>query len=159
STFWRRWGATALAICLLVHPTPVPSPSRGGGRCGSLFSPPSSSSALQGVRRLLLAYPNTLLQPVLVEAPALHDDAEIFALLLQNAEVLERVAVDDEEIGKGTGLEAAELAHLAHDLRPDQRGGADDLDRPLHLRADDELARLLGLQLPQEVGAVGYRHA
>src|SRR5262245_4850758 len=100
-----------------------------------------------------------LVQPVLMKASALHDGGEILALLLQHAEIAQRIALDDQKVGEGAGLETAELAHLAHDLGADQGGGADDLDRLLHLRTDDKLARLLALQLPQQVGAVGHRYA
>ena len=38
------------------------------------------------------------MQPVLVEPSVLHDDGEVLALLLEQLEVLERVAVDDEPV-------------------------------------------------------------
>src|SRR6185295_586219 len=101
----------------------------------------------------------SLVQPVLMKASALHDGGQKLALLLQDAQIAQRTALDDQEIGEGASLEAAELAHLADDLGADQGGGPDDLDRLLHLRTDDKLAGLLALQLPQQVGAVGHRYA
>src|SRR5437870_5046463 len=98
------------------------------------------------------------MQPVFVEASALHDHGEMLTLLLQDAQILEWIAVDDQEVRESAGLEAAELAHLAYDLGSNQRGSADNLDRLLHLGADEELARLLALQLSQEIGAVGDGH-
>ena len=47
-----------------------------------------------------------------MELAALHDRAEVLALLLEQAEVLERVSVNDDKIGKRTGLQRADLSFL-----------------------------------------------
>ena len=91
----------------------------------------------------------TLTQAVFVEPPAFHNHGEVLALLLKHAEAFEGIAVHNEQIGEGAGFQTSKLANLAHDLGSDQRGGADDLDRLLHLRPDSELAGLLALQLPK----------
>ena len=38
-------------------------------------------------------------EPVLVEAAAFHDHGQVLALLLQDTQVLQRVAVDDQQVG------------------------------------------------------------
>src|ERR1041384_5966519 len=58
-------------------------------------------------------------QPVLVELAALHDRAEMLALLLEQAEVLQRIAVHDDEIGVGARLQRADFSFHAHDPRAD----------------------------------------
>src|SRR5689334_5110152 len=84
----------------------------------------------------------TSLQPVLVEASGLHDDRKVSALLLQQLEVLERVAVDDNQVGKGALLQTADLALHACDLGADRGSRADDLRRRQYLCAQCELLRL-----------------
>src|SRR5258708_11833056 len=96
-------------------------------------------------------------QPVLVKAPALHDDREVSAFFLKQLQVLERIAVDDEQIGERARLQAAELALHADDLGADRGGRTDDLGRRQHLGAKRELVRLRDLQLSEQVGAVGDR--
>src|SRR5262245_4329805 len=99
------------------------------------------------------------LQPVLVESAALHDHRKVLALPLQQLQVLQRIAVDDEQVGKGARLQAAELALHAHDLGADRGSRADDLGRRQHLRAERELLRLRHLQLAEQIGAVCDRDA
>src|SRR5262245_45445177 len=55
-------------------------------------------------------------QRVLVEAAALHDGGEVRAAILEQAEILQRIAVDHQQVGEGAGLDDAEFAFLAHDL-------------------------------------------
>jgi hypothetical protein len=91
--------------------------------------------------------------------PALHDDRKVLALSREQFQILERVAVDDEQIGEGARLQAADLALHAGDLGADRGRGADDLGRRQHLRAQRKLLRLRHLQLAEQVGAVGDRDA
>ena len=81
------------------------------------------------------------------------------AAVLEQAEVLQRIAVDHQKIGKGAGFDHAELALLAHDLGADQGRRADDVDGGHHLAADLELAGLLVLERAQKIGTVGHLHA
>src|SRR5947207_4976838 len=67
------------------------------------------------------------IQPVLVKPAALHDGGKIFALLLQQPEVLQRIAVDQQQVRIGAGLQRPELAFLPNDPRADRRRGTDDL--------------------------------
>ena len=74
-------------------------------------------------------------------------------------QILERIAVDHEQVGKGARLQAAKLALHAGDLGADRGGGADDLGRRQHLRTQRKLFGLRHLQLAEQIGAVGDRHA
>src|SRR4051812_43782950 len=85
------------------------------------------------------------MQFVLMEFSALHDGGEIFSLLLKQSKIFQRVTVDQQQVRVGTGLQRSELAVLPNDARADRCGGADDLDRRHHLRADCEFAALLDL--------------
>ena len=81
------------------------------------------------------------------------------ALVEEQLELLERIAVDHDQVGEGAGLDDAELALVAQDLGADGGGLADDLDRLQHLGAEHELAALLDLELAQKVAAVADLHA
>src|SRR5215471_5129850 len=98
-------------------------------------------------------------EKVLVKAPALHDGREMGALFLEQAEIAERIAVHHEQVCEGPGRDHAELALLAQDASTDGRGRLDHLERLHHLAADQELAALLDLKLPQEIAAVRDGHA
>src|SRR5690349_107340 len=100
-----------------------------------------------------MSMPASRPQRVLVELPTLHDDGQMRALLGEKRDVLERVAVDDEKIGEGARRDDSELPFSLQQPRIDQRRGADDLGRRERFGADQELARLIDLQLPQEIAA------
>jgi len=87
--------------------------------------------------------------PAFVEAPGLHDDGEMLALIREQCKVLQGIAVDNQEIGEGAGGERADLAFEPQDLRGDGRCRADDLDRGHHLAPERELAALVPMQLAQ----------
>src|ERR1700738_1893334 len=92
-------------------------------------------------------------QRVLVELAALHDNRQMRPLLGEDRDIPQRVAVDDEEIGEGAGGDDAELALALQQPRLDQRDGGDDLGRRQRLGADQELARLVDLELAEKVAA------
>ena len=94
-----------------------------------------------------------------MELAGLHDHRQVRALVEEELELLERIAVDHDQVGQRAGCDGAELAVHAQDLRADGRGLADDLDRLQHLGAMDELQALVDLQRAQQVGAVAHLHA
>src|SRR5882757_10491503 len=67
-------------------------------------------------------------QPVLVQDTGLHDHGEMFALIAKQRKVFQRIAVDDDDIGKGAWLQCTQLAGHAQDLGPDRGRRTDDLD-------------------------------
>src|SRR5690348_617603 len=100
-----------------------------------------------------------LLERILVELAGLHDHRQVLALVEEELEILQRIAVDHDQVGKSTGLDDAELAFLPQDLGADRRRLPDDLERLQHLGAENELAALLDLELAQQVAAVADLHA
>jgi hypothetical protein len=42
----------------------------------------------------------------------LHDQGEMFALVAEQRKVVQRIAVDDDDVGKGTCLQCTQLAKL-----------------------------------------------
>jgi len=82
----------------------------------------------------------------------------VLALAGQDAQVTERIAVHDEQVGERAGRDDPELALAPEQLGADDRGRADDLDRRQHLRADEELARLIGLELAEQIAAERHAH-
>src|SRR5262245_38267594 len=99
--------------------------------------------AIAAVPLCVTADAMALVQSVLMELAALHDRAEMFALLLEQAEVLQRVAIDHDEVGIGAGFQRADFPFHAYDTRAGRGRGADDFDRAQHLAANRELAALL----------------
>src|SRR4051812_25256170 len=93
------------------------------------------------------------MQRALVEPSALHDDGEMRALVLKEAEILQRVAVDDEEVGIGAGGDDAELTLHLQELGVDERRRADDLEGRQDLGADEKLAALMDMHRAEKVGA------
>src|SRR5262245_16507884 len=83
------------------------------------------------------------------------------ALVLEEPEVVERVAVDDEEIRVRIGRDHTELAFLTQDARGNGRRGLDDFERLHDLAPNQELSALLGLELTEQVAPVrdGHTHA
>src|SRR6266404_7987230 len=94
------------------------------------------------------------IERVLVELAGLHDHRQMGALIEEQLELLQRIAVDHDQVGEGAGLDDAELALLAQHLGADGGGLADDLERLQHLGAEHELAALLDLELAQKIAAV-----
>jgi len=82
----------------------------------------------------------------------------VLALALQQAEVAERIAVDDQQVRERTRRDRAELTRAPEQLGADHRGRADDLERRENLRADLELARLIGLELAEQIAAERHAH-
>src|SRR5471032_2733021 len=99
------------------------------------------------------------LQRILMKLAGLHDHRQVAALVEEELELLQRIAIDHDQVGIGTRLDDAELAFLAQDLRADGRGLADDLQRLQHLAPEDEFAALLDLQWAQQIGAEAHLHA
>src|SRR3979409_1725365 len=79
----------------------------------------------------------------------------MFALIAKQRKVFQRIAVDDDDIGKGAWLQCAQLAGYAQDLGPDRGRRTDDFDRRDDLLADGELLRLVPMQFAQQIAAIG----
>src|SRR5712691_5425059 len=99
------------------------------------------------------------MNPIPVETAAFQDRQERPFRRFEQCEILEGVAVDQQEIREGARPQAAELALLPQHSRSDQRRRADDLQRRQHLTAQAELAALLYLKLPEQIAPVGDRYA
>ena len=80
-------------------------------------------------------------------------------LILQEPEVVERVAVDHQDVREGALGDHPELALGPHDFGVGSSGRDYDLVRGQHLGADQELARLILLGGAQEVGSQAHAHA
>ena len=81
------------------------------------------------------------------------------ALVLKQAEVLQRIAVDDDDISEGTRLDAAKFALVTQQFGADGGCRSNDLERRQHFGAEREFLRLLDLQLAEQIGAVGDGNA
>lgn len=77
---------------------------------------------------------------------------EMFPRLRQDGDVLEPVAVEDEQVGV-----YADPAFLAQEAGGG--GGADQVGGRLHLGAQGELVELVAVHGPEEVGTVDDVHA
>src|SRR2546426_6939309 len=89
---------------------------------------------------------------LLVDTSALHDQLEILRVL-QDAQVPERVARDDEEVGVLSGLDGADPVGHPEERGVDLRRREQDLHRLHHLRLQLELDRALDHHVAQQVGA------
>src|SRR5215472_5558841 len=98
-------------------------------------------------------------QPISVEAAPLDDCDKRLFRRLQQADVLQGIALDDEQVGDGIRPQATELALLAQYPRANQRRGPDDLRRRKDLATQDEFAALFYLKRAEQVRPVGDRHA
>src|SRR5438477_4341253 len=98
-------------------------------------------------------------QAVLVEAAGLQNHRQVLALAGQQFDILDRIAVDDEDIGEGARLHHAELAGHTQNFGAYERGLANDLDRRQNLAAEQEFAALVDLQLAEKIAAVSHWHA
>src|SRR6185503_10845384 len=96
---------------------------------------------------------------VLEPASGLHDPRDVRALVLEDAKVAIRIAVDDEQVGVCAGYELAELALAAHDLRIDERRRLNHFVRRHRLRTDQEFLALVDLQRAEQIGAEADAHA
>ena len=83
----------------------------------------------------------------------------MFALAGQQFELLDRVAVDHEDVGERPRRHDAELARHPDDFSSHERRLPDDFDRRQDLAAQHELAALVHLQLAEKITAVADRHA
>src|SRR5206468_534800 len=88
-------------------------------------------------------------QPVLDEAPALHDRRNALALPTEHADIGERVAVYHDEIRIGARRNDAEPALHAEHFGADAGGAGDDFLGRQHAAADAELFRLTAVHLAQ----------
>src|SRR5262245_53030723 len=85
-----------------------------------------------------------------------HDRRQMRSLVLQQLQILERIATDNQQIRAGTGHQLAELSLTLQDLGVDPGRRADDLARRFPLPfvvADQGLAALLLVQRAKQVGA------
>src|ERR1700722_7829462 len=86
------------------------------------------------------------------ELARLHDGRHTAATLIEHADVLERVSVNDQNVGTAPGADLAEVG-LHQDLgihsrrRPQDRGGR------LYFSPDQKLAGLLRVEVPKKVGS------
>jgi hypothetical protein len=92
-------------------------------------------------------------EQILVEPSRLHDGRQMPSLVLKQLEIGYRVAVHEEQVGDGTGLDDAEPTRHADDLGADEGRRANGVQRAHHFGAQQKLPRLLLLQLTQEVTA------
>src|SRR3546814_2032515 len=63
------------------------------------------------------AVQRAILQPILDYLAVANDDVQALAILRQQADVLERIAIDDDEIGECVGLDAAQPPFVHQDFR------------------------------------------
>src|SRR3984957_5580761 len=143
-------GVRLLACCAssAAHPSRLPRLEAGG-------APQDEGASVVHLRPQIL----TSVQPALVQHPGLHDQGEMFPLIAVQRKVFQWIAVDHDYVCKGARRQRPHLAGPAQDLGADRGGRADDLDRRNDFLADDELARLVPVQLAQEIAAIGDRNA
>src|SRR5580698_4030653 len=84
------------------------------------------------------------------ELPRLHDGRQTAAVLSEDADVRERIAIDDQYIGMAARLDLAEL-RLQEDLGIDGGRRAQDGGGRLHFPPDGEFASLMSVKMPEEV--------
>ena len=84
---------------------------------------------------------------------AFDDSSEVSAVALKQAKIPIRIAVDDQQIGKGARDNLAEPTRLPDDLGIGERRRPDDFLRAHNLGANEKLAAVIVLKLPQEVSA------
>ena len=95
-----------------------------------------------------------------MQAAVLHDDEER-VLPLQELDVGERIAVDEEEIGEVAGLDLAELSGAAHDFPAQAGGGHERLhgSEAEHVDEKKEIARVGAVRVPGEAVVAAGEHA
>src|SRR5216684_6359034 len=146
------------------------------GKCGPATTYPQPPSELPGkatyqpsgaVRRPILTrdvdFGSTSTQPspqsIQVEASALHDRHQGPVRRLEQSDVLERIAVDDEQVGERLRPQAAELALHPQHPRSNQRRRADDFQIRDDLGAEREFTALVDLKRSEQIRPVGHRDA
>src|SRR5215831_20093592 len=91
-------------------------------------------------------------QRLLVRATALHDQVQV-VLVLEDAEILEGIALHDEEVRVLSWFHGADPILHAEDLRVDAGGGEQHLHGLHDLGLQLELDGALGLHVAEEIGA------
>ena len=99
------------------------------------------------------------LQCLLNKLAAFDDSSEVSAVALKQAKIPIRIAVDDQQVGKGIRDDLAEPTGLPDDLGIDERRRPDDFLRTHNLGANEKLAAVIVLKLSQEVTAKAYLDA
>src|ERR1700722_19919973 len=99
------------------------------------------------------------LQGALEDSAVFHEERQMPPLILEQAQVLERIAIDRNEVGERTGRDRPEPARLSQDLRIDERGRSQHHTRLLHPRADLQLLGLVSVKLSQQISAKAQLHA
>src|SRR5687768_12554125 len=69
------------------------------------------------------------IQFVLYDLAGAHDQIELVAISREQPDILQRIAVDDDQVGMGLGPDAAEPALLHQNLCAHRRGLAQHLER------------------------------
>src|SRR5216684_3741092 len=98
-------------------------------------------------------------QAIPVEPAALHDRHQGPVRRLEQSDVLERIAVDDEQVGERLRPQAAELALHPQHPRSNQRRRADDFQIRDDLGAEREFTALVDLKRSEQIRPVGHRDA
>jgi len=93
------------------------------------------------------------LQCLLNKLAAFDDSSEVSAVALKQAKIPIRIAVDDQQVGKGIRDDLAEPTGLPDDLGIDERRRPNDFLRIHNLGANEKLAAVIVLKLSQEVTA------
>src|SRR5437868_3428489 len=105
-------------------------------------------------RRLSTSGPRQRLpQLVFHDLAAADDHAQVLAVGREQRDVLERIAVDHQQVGVRARRDAAELALLQHQLGVDGGGLPQELERREDFAANGELAALLHVGRAEQVGA------
>src|SRR6185312_8076229 len=86
-------------------------------------------------------------QQIFVEAAPLHDGRKVPSLVLEEAQIGKRIAVHEKQISDGARLDDPQPTLHADDLRADEGRRAEYFERLHHLGAQQELPRLLVLEL------------
>jgi len=92
-------------------------------------------------------------QRLLNKLAAFDDRGGVNAVALKQAKISIRIAVDDQQIGKGARDNLAEHTRLPDDLGIGERRRPDNFLRAHHLGANEKLAAVIVLKLSQEVTA------
>src|SRR5439155_1683300 len=109
--------------------------------------------AFRRVRRISRAASGSRMsEGLLVDTPTLHDHLQVIRVL-EGAQVPDRVARDDDEVGVLAGLDGADPVGHPEELGIDLRRREQDLHRLHHLRLQLELGRALDHHIAQQVGA------
>src|SRR5256885_11094281 len=108
--------AQALDVGVLEPSSVRESSTDGAG--SSVINLSTESGQAQSFRRTA---PRTLAQPIPVEPASLHDREQRLLRRLQHADVLQRIAVEHEQVGKGVRPQAPEPPFPAQHPRPHRR--------------------------------------